>query len=218
MASKTNADYHIEKFWLGLKTAMFNFYKVKKHSCLKRDVDTWSSILNTLQLEKNYSMIERQIRDYMICYGLDVMRGGDTYHLGILNTNIKRWDKLTSHYGLLNQNRNTLLSDGDGERPINIARSLFQCCLEICFVLSKANIHFDSTMNDIELIVIQQNIYPLIKIAKQYRKIAVLDCLIRHVKTLFIYELICLYGDSCLDSIDIPSMKGKTIANIVFDN
>ena len=89
-------DYHIEQFWLGLKDSMTNFYFNKT---LKRPISKWSDNLNELQNNENYEDIEKNIRNYISLYGIDVMRHMEIYHLGILKTNIKRWNNISKKYG-----------------------------------------------------------------------------------------------------------------------
>ena len=85
-----NPDHHIEDFWLSFKTSMINFYNQYKY--IKRPIDYWSDNLNKLQKNKDYQSIEVNIRDYMSLYAIDLLRCNSTYHVGILTTNIKRWN------------------------------------------------------------------------------------------------------------------------------
>lgn len=199
----TSEDYEIEKIWLLVKASMNNFYNSCDLKLLKRNIDKWSFELNKLQLEKKYIIIERQIRDYMICYGIDVMRSGNGYHLNILKSNIKRWDKLTQKYGFVDNDCND--------------RSLFLCCLEICFILEKSNIYFGEFMENVELIVIQKNISFLLNIALLCKKISIYDSLIKNVKPLLIEELEYTYGKQHFKGIDFNTLKGKTLAKILLN-
>ena len=88
-----NPDHHIEEFWLSFKTSMINFYnQYKNTTCLNRPIDYWSDNLNKLQKNKDYQLIEVNIRDYMSLYAIDLLRTNSNYHIGILTTNIKRWN------------------------------------------------------------------------------------------------------------------------------
>ena len=80
-------DFEIEQFWLGLKDSMINFYFDK---IIKRPIFNWSNKLNLLQKEEKYNEIEMNIRNYISLYGIDLMRKNDSYHFGILKTNIKK--------------------------------------------------------------------------------------------------------------------------------
>ncbi len=89
-----NPDYHIEQFWLSFKTSMDNFYK--EYKCSPRPIIFWSNYLNELQKNHDYHNIEINIRDYMSLYAIDLLRNNSIYHIGILNTNLKRWNKIST--------------------------------------------------------------------------------------------------------------------------
>lgn len=102
-----NPDHHIEEFWIFFKKSMNNFYEEFKCTsypiniyeeikCLSRPINYWSDNLNKLQKEKDYHSIEINIRDYMSLYAIDLLRYNTTYHIGILITNIKRWNNISS--------------------------------------------------------------------------------------------------------------------------
>jgi hypothetical protein len=88
-----NPDHYIEEFWISFKTSMNNFYQEFK--CLSRPINFWSDNLNKLQKNKDYHSIEINIRDYMSLYAIDLLRHNTVYHIGILITNIKRWNKIS---------------------------------------------------------------------------------------------------------------------------
>lgn len=224
--NNNNPDYHIEQFWLHFKTSMQNFYDSFGGKLKPRNLEKWSMILNDLQHKKKYKKIERLIRDYMICYGIDVMRCGSTYHIGILGTNIKRWDKLTTQYKMTtNYNfENESSGENSGNKFLcseqqciyyGIGRSLFQSCLEICIALQKDGIDLSGLMEDIELVVIQQNILPLLQVYFITRKISIFDILLKNIKSFFIQELINEYGIELFKNIDIQTIRGKTIAKLL---
>jgi hypothetical protein len=92
-----NPDYHIEQFWISFKTSMNNFYNTSK--CSPRPINYWSEYLNKLQkniVDNDYNNIEINIRDYMSLYAIDLLRNNSEYHIGILNTNIKRWNIIST--------------------------------------------------------------------------------------------------------------------------
>ncbi len=91
-----NPDYHIEHFWLDFKTSMNNFYNVFKIT--PRPIQLWSDNLNYYQKNKEYDIIENKIRDYMSLYAIDVMRSHSNYYMGILQSNIKRWNSVSLKY------------------------------------------------------------------------------------------------------------------------
>lgn len=107
MSSKA-PDHDIEQFWLGMKDSMKKFYN--DLSIVPRPIDYWSDKLNRLQSDKNYKMIEKNILKYISLYALDMMRNNTViktnYHVHILVTNIKRWNKLSLEYSFT-ENTNT---------------------------------------------------------------------------------------------------------------
>jgi hypothetical protein len=223
-------DYHIECFWLSFKKSIDNFYTSIGSKFLSRNVSRWSDKLNKLQREHTYELIEIHIRDYMVCYGLDVIRSGDSYHLSILGTNIKRWDKISKQYILeshpesgenatINENHNkykkSMNCDCDNNNSYN-SRKLFQCCLEICIHSAKHGIPFAKFMEDIELIVLQHNISPLLDMAEELHKSFIYELLILHSKPLLLKGLIDRYGEDMFNKIDLRTARGTTIAKTMW--
>jgi len=100
--SENKPDFFIETFWLDLKRSMVNFYKYYN---LKRPINIWSNKLNLLQKDKKYDDIEKNIRDFISLYAIDVIRKRESYHMGILITNIKRWNKLSAKYNFCNDEK-----------------------------------------------------------------------------------------------------------------
>jgi hypothetical protein len=88
-----NPDHHIEEFWISFKRSMNNFYEEFK--CPSRPINFWSNNLNELQKNHDYKLIEINIRDYMSLYAIDLLRNNTIYHIGILITNIKRWNNIS---------------------------------------------------------------------------------------------------------------------------
>ena len=97
-----NVDYEIEQFWFGLKTSMNNFYKDQN---VNRPIKSWSDNLNYLQSKKQYEEIEHCITKYISLYALDLMRIDNGYNISILNTNIKRWDKISEKYKIFSSRK-----------------------------------------------------------------------------------------------------------------
>lgn len=91
-----NPDYHIEEFWIAFKTSMFNFYNQYTTTYNSRPIMFWSDNLNKLQKNKDYQSIETNIRDYMSLYAIDLLRYNAHYHIGILISNIKRWNIISN--------------------------------------------------------------------------------------------------------------------------
>lgn len=98
-------DHEIENFWLNFKKSLFNFYDNPKIN-FDRPINEWSNYLNKLQEQKDYVNIEKSIIKYISLYAIDIMKVHDTYHMNILNTNIKRWDKISIKYKIYNSDKN----------------------------------------------------------------------------------------------------------------
>ncbi len=76
--NKNNEDYMIEEFWISFKKSMLNFYN--EINILSRPIISWSNKLNELQKNKEYMLIESNIRDYMSLYAIDLLRHNAYYH------------------------------------------------------------------------------------------------------------------------------------------
>lgn len=155
-------DHDIESFWLTFKQSMTNFYALK--TIPARDIQKWSDNLNLLQLEQRYSRIEKQIYNYITLYGLDLLRSGSRYHLGILITNIRRWDKIAAKHKIL-----------QSAHEDNIITIL----LEIAASFIKSGTEFGGLFDDPELYLINDDYTRLIVYALKYGKSAILDRLIK---------------------------------------
>lgn len=218
--STENPDFHIEEFWIYFKKSMINFYSDYKKNITTRDIDKWSQVLNNLQKAQKYSQIERKIRDYIICYGMDVMRCGAGYHIGILGTNIKRWNKISTQYTLsgdaVEENEHVRKCGKETCIYYETSRKLFQCCLEICIALHKDGINLSDFLQDLELIIIQNNIHPLLELALNIKKICIYDYLIKNVRCLLVDELKNTYGDDIFKNICLNTIRGKTIAKLLW--
>lgn len=91
-------DKHIEEVWYGIKTAIQNTYN-GTNIPIPLDLENISSHLNSLQSEKNYQEIEKQI---VITIGqicrFYVEHRMCVYNCHILDVQIKRWNKVTEKY------------------------------------------------------------------------------------------------------------------------
>jgi hypothetical protein len=85
-------DQEMEQFYIRFRDSMKNFYS--KHS-FTRPLKEWSEKLNILQREGKYVEIRNTIIKIISLYATDLMRTGDDYNAGILETNIKRWTKIS---------------------------------------------------------------------------------------------------------------------------
>lgn len=171
---------------------MINFYRTNK---LKpRNILKWSNKLNILQKEENYNEIEKSIKDYIVCYGLDIIKFGSSYHLRLLKTNIKRWNKITTKF-------NIILSE----------KNLFYYCLEIAFILEKAEINFSEELGDIKIIIINNDISLLIELAINNSKQSILDKLLEYDRNSIIKYFVNKYGEKCFNNNHIETLTAKTI-------
>lgn len=184
-------DYYIEQYWYQLKTSMENFYS-EKHT-ERRNLEKWSKTLNKLKINNEYTKIEKWIMDYITCYGLDIIKSGSGYHLSILHTNIKRWNKLTTLHKIFSNAR---------------YKSLFYTCIEVSYCLYKSGFDFKDIFEDIELIVINNNIEELINISLLYNKPSIIDKLLDYDKYLVLDIL-------DLDNININTITSKAIIKLL---
>ncbi len=88
-----NPDKHIELFWLTMKNNMINFYKCYKSHYQNEieKINDLSKTLNILQKNKQYSIIETSINDFLLFFTFEVIESREKYTLDILESNIKRW-------------------------------------------------------------------------------------------------------------------------------
>ena len=87
-------DNEIEEFYINFRNSMFNFYK--EHS-FTRPLKQWSDKLNAYQKQQDYELIEETIIKIISLYACDLMRVGSDYNVNILNSNIKRWNRISKN-------------------------------------------------------------------------------------------------------------------------
>ena len=87
-------DNEIEEFYINFRNSMFNFYK--EHS-FTRPLKQWSDKLNAYQKQQDYELIEETIIKIISLYACDLMRVGSDYNINILNSNIKRWNRISKN-------------------------------------------------------------------------------------------------------------------------
>jgi hypothetical protein len=107
-------DYEIELFWYSFKESMYNFYNLLNNNISEHrnnnisehrnnNIFEWSKELNFLKQQKKYDDIQLNIKKYMSIYALDLITYSDLlYHDSIFVANIRRWNKITNNYILLN--------------------------------------------------------------------------------------------------------------------
>ena len=187
-----NVDYDIEQFWIGFKTSMNNFYNGQN---IKRPIKFWSDHLNSLQFEKKYEEIEHCITKYISLYALDLIRTDSGYNIGILNTNIKRWDKISNKYKIFSS-----------RESYNKGCNLITTLLDIYTLLSSKNKIDKSIFSQVELFIIFGDFKDLILFAKNNDMPSIIDKLIKYDPNIFQQVKIILNLD---DSIKYPISGGK---------
>lgn len=165
-----NVDYEIEMFWLGFKTSMINFYK---QTIIKRPILEWSNYLNKLQDEKKYEDIEHCITKYISLYAMDLMRANNFYYINILNSNIKRWDKISNKYKIFDEKTN------------NKGCNLITTLLSIYTLLHDKD-KLDRTIFDqLELFIFFNDFRQLILFAKENDMPSIIDRLLKYDSKIF---------------------------------
>lgn len=197
LCSNESPDAHIEEFWLGLKSSMINFYKWS--SQISRPIDAWSQRLNFLQSQKKYDQIERCILNYLSSYSLDMMRYGNRYHADILETNIRRWNRLSLLYNFHFKNET------------NHVLTLFEIFVKN---MERDNPDFNNEFllmfQQVELFLFTDDYYPLIELAIKHKYTSILDSLRSQID---ISEII---NSNLSLSIPLPkNISGKKIIDIL---
>ena len=170
------SDKLIEEFWLCVKQSMINFYEDKSISILSRCVNTWSYRLNLLKTEQKYIEIEQAVYNYLSLYGIDVLRSCNLYYLGLLNTNIKRWDKVCIY--------------NNNDKCVTTSKFKYQNCmlmlLDISYKLfskcksERVKVEISKLFKDVELYLMYEDFQNLIQYALKNKKSHILDSLISY--------------------------------------
>lgn len=164
-----NDDHDIEQFWLSFKQSMLNFYGISEHRILRRPIEKWSDNLNELQREKRYTDIEETIKHYISLYAMDLIRCCSHYHINILNTNIKRWNKVAANHKCLHEN--------DKKTYFNCVFMLLDIC---CMLMGQDNTDVTELFSQYELCVLNHDYTPFIKYAVEHNKVGMLDKLLKY--------------------------------------
>ena len=178
MSSKA-IDHELEEFYLNFKQSMVNFYQ--KHT-ITRPIEAWSSRLNQLQIKKRYSDIQKLIVKIISLYAIDIMRTCDGYAAGILETNIKRFNRVS---------QNTLKN---GEYTMELIE-YDDNIVFLLFDIFKTAIKNES-LEDLKPLFIQVELYllyedytPLIEYAMNKNKINILDKLFKYSPLIYRFAL-----------------------------
>ena len=167
-------DYFIEQFWLDFKKSMTNFYTEingSNKNIISRPINYWSNKLNELQKNKEYNLIESNIRNYMSLYAIDLLRTFALYHMGILITNIKRWNTISNkkfemHY------ESKLKSE---PRFINIVFLLIDIFNTLTNKCTKDNDELKLIFSMVELFIINEDLSSIIDYAVKHNKPSIID-------------------------------------------
>lgn len=198
-------DYLIEEFWLGLKQSMINFYQDKSISTLSRCVNTWSDRLNLLKSKQKYLEIEHLVYNYLSLYGIDVLRSGNLYYLGLLNTNIKRWNKVCiSNNNNKGRNHTKLKYQNCMLMLLDISYKLFNKCKT-----EGEKKEITKLFKDVELYLMYEDFQALIQYALKNKKTNILDSLISYDAENVYQELDIILGKN------ISGLSGKKILGLI---
>jgi len=84
-------DNKLEFFWLTFKDSIRNYINPTE----VMELEEVSKKLNDLQNEERYDEIEEYIKSHIEKIGYSMILNEDVYRLGHLETNLKRWNRLT---------------------------------------------------------------------------------------------------------------------------
>lgn len=166
-----NVDSEIEQFWFGFKNSMNNFYKDQN---VNRPIKFWSDNLNYLQSKKKYEEIEHCITKYISLYALDLMRIDSGYNISILNTNIKRWDKISEKYKIFSS-----------RKSYNKGCNLITTLLDIYKILSSKGKIDRKMFDEVELYIIFGDFRDLLKFSKEHEIPSIIDKLLNYDSSIF---------------------------------
>ena len=162
-------DYYIEKYWLDFKKSMNNFYSEIKNT-IHRPINYWSDKLNELQKNKCYDLIEINIRNYMSLYAIDLLRTFSLYHMGILITNIKRWNTISNNSKFeINNYTNS------EPRFINIVFLLIDIFNNLTNKCTTDNEELKIIFSIVELFIIHEDLSSIIDYAIKHNKPSIID-------------------------------------------
>ena len=158
-------DYELEEFYLNFKQSMVNFYI---NHTFKRPIDDWSARLNKLQGFKNYKEIHKVITKIISLYAIDLMRVCDYYNSGILDTNIKRFNRITINIDNLEK------IDNDTS-IVFLLFNIFKSLLK-----TQPLDEIKKLFNQVELYLIYEDYTKLITYSVKRNKLSILDKLFKY--------------------------------------
>jgi hypothetical protein len=164
-----NDDHDIEEFWLLFKQSMENFYGTTEHRILRRPIQKWSDTLNAFQTKQKYTDIEESIKHYISLYAMDLIRCCNHYHMSILITNIKRWNRVAANH--------KWLEEEDKKTYFNCVFML----LDVCYMLlGQGNADVKELFSQYELYILNHDYSMLINYAVEHNKVGMLDKLLKY--------------------------------------
>ena len=172
-------DYELEEFYINFKQSMLNFYR--NHS-FTRPIEQWSIRLNHLQSKKKYSNIQKLIVKIISLYAIDLMRTCDTYNAGILETNIKRFNRICKGIDSLEGFSMELINYND-----NIVFLLFDIFRSI--IKNDGLDVLKPLFVQVELYLLYEDYTSLIEYAMNNNKINILDKLFKYSQLIYRFAL-----------------------------
>jgi hypothetical protein len=196
-----NPDHNIEQYWLDFKQSMINFYNT--HYMPPRPYTVWSTNLNKLQQESKYDIIETSIRDYISLYAIDVLRFQSNYHMGILVTNIKRWNELSTKYNF-----------NSPEKYVNMIFLLIDIYNTLTNKCTFIDDDIKSLFSMIELYILYDNFNVLIDYSIMHKKQSMLDKIRLYCDQYFVFDMYGYIETKYNISIN-NNMSGKKILLLI---
>ena len=197
-------DFELEEFYVGFKQSMINFYN---NHTFKRPINDWSARLNKLQCLKNYYEIHKLITKIISLYAIDLMRVCDYYNAGILDTNIKRFNRITINIDNLEKiNHDTSI--------VFVLFNIFKSLLK-----TQSLDEIKKLFNQVELYLIYEDYTKLITYSVKRNKLSILDKLFKYsneclLQAMNIYNIV-------VDDIFINEntvISGKKFVDLIHKN
>ena len=171
-------DHELEEFYLNFKQSMINFYK--RHS-FSRPITKWSERLNHLQNKKKYDKIQKLIIKIISLYAIDLMRTCDGYNAGILETNIKRFNRICKNINALEDTVELIKYDN------NIVFLLFDIFRSV--INTDGIDELRPLFVQVELYLLHEDYTPLIEYAMNNNKLNILDKLFKYSSLIYRFAL-----------------------------
>ena len=171
-------DHELEEFYLTFKQSMINFYKMHSFS---RPIKGWSERLNHLQNKKKYDKIQKLIVKIISLYAIDLMRTCDGYNSGILETNIKRFNRICKNINALEDKVELIKYDN------NIVFLLFDIFRSV--INTDGIDELKPLFVQVELYLLHEDYTPLIEYAMNNNKLNILEKLFKYSSLIYRFAL-----------------------------